>query len=94
MAGLGKRRAFSPVLYGSCLMWAGFCLGSGQVQPYGLLKMPVGFPLAALCLCGGSVCGVIAARAFADMNRIWRKYLLAAGGCFISGGAISVLTLS
>lgn len=75
-------------------MWAGFCLGSGQVQPYGLLKMPVGFPLAALCLCGGSVCGVIAARAFADMNRIWRKYLLAAGGCFISGGAISVLTLS
>ena len=90
----GSAALFLLMLYGSCLMWAGFCLGSGQVQPHGLLKMPVGFLLAALCLCGGSMLGVVAARSFADMNHIWRKYLLAAGGCCIFGGAISVLTLS
>ena len=90
----GTAALFLLLLYGSCLMWAGFCLGSGQVQPHDLLKMPVGFVLAALCLCGGSVFGVVAARAFADMNRIWRKYFIVAGGCFIFGGAISVLTLA
>lgn len=90
----GTAALFLLLLYGSCLMWAGFCFGSGQVQPHSLLKMPVGFVLDALCLCSGSVFGVVAARAFAGMNRIWRKCLFAAGDCFVFGGAISVLTLS
>ena len=88
----GTAMLFLLLFYGSFLMWAGFCLGSGMVQPHSLLKMPVGFMIAALCLCGSFVFGVVATRTFTDINRIWKKYLFVAVICFILGSAISVLS--
>lgn len=82
------------LLYGSLLLWAGYCIGSGQTQPPALLvKMPVGVILGALCFGGGIFSGVLAAREFSEGDMNWRKRLLAALGCLLPGGWVFSVTL-
>lgn len=89
----GAAASFLLLLYGSLLLWVGFRLGSGQVQPPALLRMPAGIILAAICLCCGIFFGMLAAKKFSEENRDWRKFLLAAIGCIAPGGCIIALTL-
>ena len=74
----GAAASFLLLLYGSLLLWVGFRLGSRQVQPPALLRMPAGIILAAICLCCGIFFGMLAAKKFSEENRVWRKFLLAA----------------
>ena len=89
----GAAASFLLLLYGSLLLWVGFRLGSGQVQPLALLRMPAGIILAAICLCCGIFFGMFAAKKFSEENRDWRKFLLAAIACIAPGGCIIALTL-
>ena len=85
---------FLLLLYGSLLLWAGYCIGSEQTQPPAmLLRMPVGLPFAALCLCAGIFSGTYAAREFSVGNDAWRKPMLAAIIGFLSGALILAGTL-
>lgn len=77
------------LLHGSLLLWAGYCIGSGQTQPPALLlRMPVGGIIGALCFCGGIFGGALAAKNFSEGHTAWRKLLLAALGCLVAGGWI------
>jgi hypothetical protein len=82
------------LLYGSLLMWTGFCLGSGQAHPPELmLRMPSGLIMGGLCLMGGFLLGVRAAKNFAEGEKGWRKPMLAALALLLPGGAIVSLAL-
>lgn len=82
------------LLYGGLLLWAGYGMGSGQTQPPALiLRMPVGAIVGALGLSGGIFLGVMAAREFAEGHAQWRKRLLVALGCLVSGGVIFSLAV-
>lgn len=75
------------LLYGSLLLWAGYCIGSGQTQPpIWLLRMPVGIVVGVLCFCCGIFSGVLAARDFAEGNARWRKHMLTALVFLLPGG--------
>ncbi len=89
----GAAALFLLLVYGTFLLWAGFCLGSGQTQPALLLRMPVGVLLAALCLCCGIFSGTLAAKSFSEGNRSWRIFLLASVVCIAPAGWIAALTL-
>lgn len=84
----------AALVYGSLMLWAGHCLGSGQTQPpLLLLRMPVGVVLGGLCLSGGLFMGFLAAKGFSERKKGWRKQIMAslAGTCF--GGIILVFSL-
>jgi hypothetical protein len=82
------------LLYGSLLLWAGFCIGSGRTQPPELLlRMPSGLLIGGLCLMGGVFLGVKAAKDFAEGEKGWRKPMLAALALLLPGGAIVSLTM-
>ncbi|MDR3363262.1 MAG: hypothetical protein LBO64_10575 [Desulfovibrio sp.] len=75
--------------YGSLLMWAGFCIGSGQAHPPAfLLKMPSGILMGGLCLGGGVFLGAHAAREFSEGRIGWRKRMIAALVMLIPGGIV------
>jgi len=88
---LGVLTLVCLLAYGSLLMWAGYCLGTGYVQDMTLiLRVPSGFLMSALCLAGSLFLGVHAGREFAVEGKGWRKktivalVMLAAGGMTVS----------
>jgi len=82
------------MLYGSLLLWAGYSIGSGQTQPpVMLLRMPVGVLIGALCFGCGILGGVFAAKDFSESKGRWRKHLLLAAGCLLSGGWVLSVTI-
>lgn len=82
------------MLYGSLLLWAGYSIGSGQTHPPAmLLRMPVGVLIGALCFGCGIFGGVFAAKDFSESRSRWRKHLLMAVGCFLSGGWVLGVTI-
>lgn len=90
----GGLALFLLLLYGALLLWAGYCIGSGQTQPPALLlKMPVGIIIGALCFCCSVFCGFLAARDFAAGKAVWRKNALAALGCLLPGGWVFSLVV-
>ena len=77
------------IIYGSIMLWVGYGLGMGKMQElYTILRMPVGIVLSGGSFCGGIYLGLCAARAFADDNAIWKKYVYVAIPCIILGGMI------
>ena len=89
----GTATLFLLLLYGTFLLWAGFCLGAGRVQVHGSLRMPVGVLLAAISICCGIFSGALAAKNFAEGLRQWRRLLLVAVACLISGSCLAAFTL-
>ena len=89
----GTATLFLLLLYGTFLLWAGFCLGAGRVQVHGPLRMPVGVLLAAICICCGIFSGALAAKKFAEGLRQWRRLLLVAVACLISGSCLAAFTI-
>ena len=80
--------------YGSLLLWAGFGIGAGQAHPPELiLRMPSGLLVGGLCLMGGVLLGVRAAKDFAEGEKSWRKPLLAALALLLPGGIIISLAV-
>ena len=74
--------------YGSLLLWAGFCLGSGRLQDMALiLRVPSGLLAGGLALAGGLFLGVYAGREFATGGDGWRKRMIVALAMLIVGGA-------
>jgi hypothetical protein len=83
------------LIYGSLLMWAGICLGSGRAHPpEWLLRVPSGFLMAGLCAAGGLFMGVYTGREFAEDAKGWRKKGLIALAMLVSGSVVLGLTLS
>lgn len=75
--------------YGSLILWAGYCIGSGRAHPPELmLRMPSGLLMGGLCLMGGILLGVRAAKDFAEGGKGWRKAMLAALALLLPGGII------
>lgn len=75
--------------YGSLLLWAGFCIGSGQVHDlFWVLRMSSGLLMGGLCLAMGLFCGFEAAKGFAGAEKGWYKTALAATGFLVSGGVV------
>jgi len=80
--------------YGSLSMWAGFCLGTGQMHDTALvLRLPSGLLMAGLLFAGGVFLGVHAATAFAEEDKGWRKQTLAAIAMLLPSCVIICLTL-
>ena len=74
----GATASFLLLFYGSFLLWVGFRLSSGQVQPPALLRMPAGIILAAICLCCGIFSGYSPQKTSpkeieTDVNSCWRQ---------------------
>lgn len=64
------------LLYGSFLMWAGYCLGAGQTHPPSLMmRMPAGIILGGIGLFGGVFWGANSARSFSEGDSSWKKNL-------------------
>ena len=85
---------FLLLLYGALLLWAGYCIGSGQTHsPALLLQMPVGILLSGLCVAGGFFLGTMAGKSFANGHTGWKKWGLYAVGLLLPGGVIFSLTL-
>ena len=85
---------FLLLLYGALLLWAGYCIGSGQTQPPALLlRMPVGIIMAGLCVGGGFFWGAMAAKSFANDDAEWRIWGLYAVGLLLPGGILFALTM-
>lgn len=90
----GGLALFLLLLYGALLLWAGYCIGSGQTQPPALvLRMPVGILLSGLCIAGGFFIGAMAAKSFANGQAEWKKWGLYAVGLLLPGGVIFGLTM-
>jgi hypothetical protein len=82
------------LFYGSLLLWAGFCIGSGRAHPPELLlRIPSGLIMGGLCLMGGVLLGVRAAKNFAEEEKDWRKPMLAALVLLLLGGVVVSLAL-
>jgi hypothetical protein len=80
--------------YGSLLLWAGFRIGSGQVQPLSLLlRMPSGFLMGGLCLVAGLFSGFVAGNGFVEAESGWYKTALVAAAFLVSGGVLFGLTV-
>ena len=87
---LGVLALVCLLAYGSLLMWAGFCLGSGQAPNMTLiLRMPSGILMGALCLAGSLLLGVHAGREFAEEGRGWRKKAIVALALLLLGGFVA-----
>ena len=91
---LGGFTLAALLLYGSLLLWAGYSIGSGQTQPPALLlRMPVGIVLSALAVAGGILLGIVAGKEFSERQSGWKKRLLTALGCLLSGGFVFSFTV-
>ena len=74
---MGLAALVSLPAYGSLILWAGICIGSGQTHdPAWILKMPSGILMGGLILGGGLPPGFHAAREFADGGGEWKKRLI------------------
>ncbi len=90
----GGLALFLLLLYGALLLWAGYCMGSGQTHPPALvLRMPVGIIMAGLCVTGGFFLGAMAAKSFANGHAGWKKWGLYAVGLLLPGGILFALTM-
>ena len=90
----GGLALFLLLLYGALLLWAGYCIGSGQTQPPPLLlRMPVGVVMGGLCVAGGLFWGAMAAKEFANGQAEWKKWGLYAMGLLLPGGILFGLTM-
>ena len=90
----GGLALFLLLLYGALLLWAGYCMGSGQTQPPAMvLHMPVGILLSGLCIAGGFFLGAMAAKSFANGHAGWKKWGLFAVGLLLPGGILFGLTM-
>ena len=84
----------TALVYGSLMLLAGHCIGSGQTQPpLLLLRMPVGVVLGGLCLSGGLFMGFLAAKGFSERKTGWRKQVMASLSGTCIGGIILVLSI-
>lgn len=82
------------LVYGSLLLWAGYCIGTGQTHPPAfLLRMPVGIIIGGLFVAGGLFLGASAAKDYSEGLVGWQKRMLAALGCLLPGGVIFSLTV-
>ena len=93
--GLGALIAL--LLYGCLLMWAGYCIGAGEVQnqtqPLAMpLRMPAGLLLGGLCFAGGIFAGVMAGKDFAAGYGGWKKWAAWGVSMVIVGGGIIRVT--
>ena len=90
----GGLALFLLLLHGALLLWAGYCIGSGQTQPPAMvLHMPVGILLSGLCIAGGFFLGAMAAKSFANGHAGWQKWGLFAMGLLLPGGILFGLTM-
>lgn len=86
---MGMAALVCMMAFGSLLLWAGFCIGSGQAHDLSwVLRMPSGFLIAGLCLATGLFCGFVAAKSFAGAEKGWYKTALAATAFLVTGGVI------
>jgi hypothetical protein len=86
---MGMTALVCLLAYGSLLLWAGFCIGSGRVHPPELLlRMPSGILMGGLCLAGGVFLGIRAAQHFAGAEKGWCKSLLIALAFLAAGGVL------
>ena len=91
---LGGFTLAAVLLYGSLLLWTGYSIGSGQTQPPALLlRMPVGIVLSALAVAGGILLGIVAGKEFSERQSGWKKRMLAALICLLSGGFVLSFTI-
>ena len=78
--------------FGSLTMWAGYCLGTGDmghVQDMVMIfRMPSGFIMAGLCVAGGLFLSVYAGREFSEGNGCWWRKGIVALGMLIAGFSI------
>lgn len=82
------------MLFGSLLLWAGYCLGSRQVhEMFWILRMPSGLLTAGLTLAGGLFMAVLAAKDFSVEGKRWWKLTLVTLAMMVSGFMLIVLTL-
>lgn len=82
------------LIYGSLMAWLGYSLGVGKIQPLPLiLQSPVGFLLAGILLCGGVYIGAYAAKAFLEVNSVWKKYMAIAVACICLGALVLCIIL-
>ncbi len=84
------------LLYGSFMAWLGYGLGAGKIQglPF-ILNMPVGFLVAGLLLCSGIFMGICAAKAFSEVDKVWRRYaLVAVVNIFLGVVVISISSIA
>ena len=80
--------------YGSLMLWAGFRIDTGRDVPLAaFLHMPSGFLLGGLCLASELFCGVVTAKGFAEEEKLWYEYGMAAIGFIVTGGMIFTFTL-
>ena len=89
----GISALFLLLLYGAFLMWAGFSLGVGRIQLHGPLRVPVGILLATICIFCGIFSGALAAKNFAEGDRLWRRLLPVAVACIFVGSCLAALTV-
>ena len=69
-------------------------IGSGQAHDvFRILRMPSGFLMSGLCLCGGLFLGVHAGREFAEGGKGRRKRMLVAPAMLIVGETALSLTV-
>ena len=87
----------SLLLFGCLLMWAGYCIGAGdiqnQTQPLAmLLRMPAGVLIGGLCFSGGIFSGIMAATDFAGGSGGWKKWAAWSVGMVVT--ALKFITAS
>ena len=74
---MGLAALVCVLAFGSLTMWAGYCLGTGDmghVQDMVMIfRMPSGFIMAGLCVAGGLFLSVYAGREFSEGNGCWWK---------------------
>lgn len=71
---LGIAALICLLVFGSLMLWAGFCIGSGQsLPPAALLNMPSGILIGGLSFVAGIYLFVITARLFIDEDDAWKK---------------------
>jgi hypothetical protein len=91
---MGLAALVSLPAYGSLMLWAGFCLGSGRVHPPELLlRMPSGIVMGGLCLAGGVFLGIHAAKDFSEGRSGWQKRMIVALVMLVPGGIVFSLAL-
>lgn len=90
----GTRGVLLLIFYGGLMQWAGFCLGAGKLGPMtDLLRLPIGFVVAALALGFAAAIGWLTARDAAEGGPRWRKRLLVSLTFFVFGAAMLILTV-
>ena len=76
---MGLTALICLLAYGSLLLWAGFCVGSGRAHPPELmLRMPSGLLMGGLCIAGALLIGFQSMRFFTEAEKGWQKTMLMA----------------